>query len=163
MHRPTPADTGNPLRAARLLGAADTLTEVLGIPLLPHHGLLRHARATAATALGPEAFASAWAGRVMPLDAALAEAREVSGGPAPPASSPFTTRERDVFRLLVAGQTDRAIGAPLFIGTRTVESHVARIFEKLGVRTRAAAVAAAIGTGLVDPPFFPSMSTSAER
>ncbi len=146
------AATGVPLCAARLLGAVDALTESLGVPLLPHHGLHRHARATAEAALEPEAFASAWAeGRAMSPNEALTEAREVSGVPVSPAMSPFTSREREILQLLVAGLTDRQIGEALFIGTRTVESHVARIFVKLCVHNRAAAVAAVLAAGLVEP------------
>lgn len=147
------AATGDAQRATHLLGAADALTELLGVPLLPHHGLHRHARAATEAALGPEAFASAWsAGRALSLDGALAEAREVSGAPARMASDPFTPREREILQLLTAGRTDREIGQLLFIGTRTVESHVARIFTKLGVHTRAGAVSAALATDLVQPP-----------
>ena len=63
----------------------------------------------------------------------------------------LTPREDDILRLLVAGQTDPAIAAALFISVRTVEHHVARIFAKLGVHNRTAATTAAIATGLVDP------------
>ena len=44
------------------------------------------------------------------------------------------------------------IAAALFISHRTVQTHVAHIFEKLKVHTRAAAVSAAIAAGLVEPP-----------
>ncbi|MDQ3694781.1 MAG: LuxR C-terminal-related transcriptional regulator [Chloroflexota bacterium] len=63
----------------------------------------------------------------------------------------MTPREAEILRLLVAGLTDPAIAAALFISVRTVENHVARIFTKLGVRTRTAAVTTAIARGLVDP------------
>jgi DNA-binding NarL/FixJ family response regulator len=63
----------------------------------------------------------------------------------------LTPREDDILRLLVAGQTDPAIAAALFISVRTVEHHVARIFAKLGVHNRTAATTAAIAAGLVDP------------
>nr|MBA2520756.1 response regulator transcription factor [Chloroflexia bacterium] len=43
----------------------------------------------------------------------------------------------------------------LFISVRTVENHVARIFAKLGARTRTAAVTMAIASGLVDPNEHP--------
>jgi DNA-binding NarL/FixJ family response regulator len=46
-------------------------------------------------------------------------------------------------QFLAAGQSDSAIARTLFISVRTVENHVAHIFTKLGVRTRAAAVQAA--------------------
>lgn len=150
------AVTNDPARAARLLGAVETMTDRLGVPRLPHQALHRKAIAATQARLDPMAFAAAVAaGRSLSQDDAIAEAERVSGIPAVPAipaSGRFTRREADVLRLLVAGDTDRAIGEALYIGTRTVESHVARIFEKLGVRTRAAAVTAALTSGLVDPP-----------
>ena len=63
----------------------------------------------------------------------------------------LTPRELDVLRLVVAGQTDREIAASLYISRRTAEWHVASILGKLGVRSRAAAVAVAIRAGLVAP------------
>ena len=51
----------------------------------------------------------------------------------------LTTRERDVFRLLVDGLSDRDIAAALTISRRTVETHVSSILRKLDVRNRAEA------------------------
>jgi DNA-binding NarL/FixJ family response regulator len=56
----------------------------------------------------------------------------------------LTARERDVLRLLTDGKSNAAIADQLSIGSRTVETHVARILEKLGVRSRSAAVAIAV-------------------
>jgi DNA-binding NarL/FixJ family response regulator len=53
----------------------------------------------------------------------------------------------EVLRLLVAGQSDREISDALFLSVRTVEAHVGRILMKLGVRSRTAAVSAAISAG----------------
>jgi DNA-binding NarL/FixJ family response regulator len=53
----------------------------------------------------------------------------------------LTDREREVASLLAAGETNRGIGARLHLSTKTVETHVAHIFGKLGVRSRAAVVA----------------------
>ena len=69
--------------------------------------------------------------------------------------SPLSRRELEVLRLLASGLSDRAIGEALYIGERTVNTHVARTFAKLGVRNRAAAVAAAVAAGLIDPPANP--------
>jgi DNA-binding CsgD family transcriptional regulator len=64
-------------------------------------------------------------------------------------SLPLTEREREVLRLLVAGGTNRAMGAQLRISEHTVARHVQNIFAKLGVGSRAAATAYAYEHDLV--------------
>jgi DNA-binding NarL/FixJ family response regulator len=51
----------------------------------------------------------------------------------------LTPREVEVMELVAAGDTNRAIAAKLFLSVRTVDRHVSRILEKLGVSSRAAA------------------------
>ncbi|RKR91999.1 regulatory LuxR family protein [Micromonospora pisi] len=51
---------------------------------------------------------------------------------------PLSGREREVAVMVSEGLSNRAIATRLFLSTRTVESHVSRIFVKLGVSTRAA-------------------------
>jgi DNA-binding CsgD family transcriptional regulator len=66
-------------------------------------------------------------------------------------SDVLTKRERDVLRLLVQGRSNDEIAAELVLSIRTVESHVASIYSKIGVsgRTaRAAATAYALANGL---------------
>jgi len=41
--------------------------------------------------------------------------------------------------LVAAGNTNREIAAKLYLSVRTVDRHASRIFEKLGVSSRAAA------------------------
>lgn len=53
---------------------------------------------------------------------------------------PLTLREREVLRWLAAGKTDRDIADILGISPRTVQKHLQRIYDKLGVETRTAAV-----------------------
>ncbi len=48
----------------------------------------------------------------------------------------LTPREAEVARLAVKGGTAAEIGKALFIGTRTVESHLARVYAKLGVTSK---------------------------
>jgi DNA-binding CsgD family transcriptional regulator/tetratricopeptide (TPR) repeat protein len=48
----------------------------------------------------------------------------------------LTRRERDVLDLMVAGSTNRQIGAALYISPKTASVHVSRILSKLGVVTR---------------------------
>ncbi len=48
----------------------------------------------------------------------------------------ITKREREVVSLALTGMTAREIGAKLFIADRTVETHLAHAYGKLGVRSR---------------------------
>jgi DNA-binding CsgD family transcriptional regulator len=50
--------------------------------------------------------------------------------------SSLTAREREVARLAIEGRTAREIGDRLFIGQRTVETHLANVYAKLGISTR---------------------------
>lgn len=51
----------------------------------------------------------------------------------------LTRRELDVIELVAAGRTNREIADELILSVRTVDRHVARIFEKLNVNSRIAA------------------------
>ena len=53
-------------------------------------------------------------------------------------------REREVAELVALGRTNKQIAAELFLSEKTVESHMTRLFGKLGVRSRAE-VAEAVG------------------
>ena len=64
----------------------------------------------------------------------------------------LTPREAEILALLASGLTNREIAQRLVLSARTVETHVARITAKLGVSSRARAVARAIALGLVVPP-----------
>ncbi|MET9210763.1 MULTISPECIES: protein kinase domain-containing protein [unclassified Nocardia] len=46
----------------------------------------------------------------------------------------LSPREREVLRLMAEGRSNRAIGAALFLGERTIETHVRSIFAKLGLQ-----------------------------
>lgn len=62
----------------------------------------------------------------------------------------LTSRERQVLELLSDGHTMRQIATRLSISPRTVETHVAKVYRKLGVRTRVQAVSRAATLGLVE-------------
>ena len=53
----------------------------------------------------------------------------------------LTTREVEVLRLVATGRTNRAIAGDLFLSEKTVARHVANIFTKIDVPSRAAATA----------------------
>jgi DNA-binding CsgD family transcriptional regulator len=55
---------------------------------------------------------------------------------------PLTAREREVALLAAQGRTSRAIGEHLGLSTRTVDTHLARVYRKLGIAGRAELVAA---------------------
>ncbi|HET7055050.1 MAG TPA: LuxR C-terminal-related transcriptional regulator, partial [Thermomicrobiales bacterium] len=139
---------GRPGTAGRLYGAAEALFDAIGVLLVvpPRSLYLRHVDALRST-LGTEAFAATWAaGRALPLEQAIEEARavtvdHVAAGAAPPAGAPdvnpaLTPREQEVLRLLARWMTDREIADALFISHRTVNAHVASILAKLGVASR---------------------------
>jgi DNA-binding CsgD family transcriptional regulator len=139
-------------RAARLLGAAWAVGDVLGVRYLAHHLYVEHVRAVVRVRLDEATFAAAWtAGHGLALGEAVAEARAALAdlaAAAPPAHD-LTPRELDVLRLLIAGHPDREIATALYISPRTVQTHVAGIFAKLGAGTRAEAAAIAVRRGLV--------------
>lgn len=67
-------------------------------------------------------------------------------------SLPFqlSEREHDVLRLIVRGFSNRQIAQNLTLGESTIKFHVSNILSKLGVATRAEAVAMAIQHNLVE-------------
>ena len=64
----------------------------------------------------------------------------------------LTHTEAEVVELLLGGRTNRMIGEQLGISRRTVETHLAHVFGKLGMRTRVELAAEAARRGGVDPP-----------
>jgi DNA-binding NarL/FixJ family response regulator len=70
-------------------------------------------------------------------------ARQGRRRPGRPATGPgaLTDRAREVAELLCAGHTNGRIAIQLHLAPKTVETHVAHIFAKLNVRSRAAAAA----------------------
>ncbi|HXV04830.1 MAG TPA: LuxR C-terminal-related transcriptional regulator, partial [Solirubrobacterales bacterium] len=54
----------------------------------------------------------------------------------------LTERESEVMERIGSGRTNREIAAELYLSVRTIDRHVSRIFGKLGVSSRAAAVSA---------------------
>jgi len=62
----------------------------------------------------------------------------------------LTEREGEILRSMAEGLSAPAIGRQLYLATATVKSHQGRIYEKLGVSDRAAAVAEGMRRGLLE-------------
>jgi two-component system response regulator NreC len=75
--------------------------------------------------------------------------RCVAPEPTAPWAPPLSEREQDILGLLVKGYTNREISEELFLSPKTIESYRAKLYSKLGVRTRAALFSCAIDQGLV--------------
>jgi DNA-binding NarL/FixJ family response regulator len=59
----------------------------------------------------------------------------------------LTGRESEILALVAKGWTNKAIGSALGISSRTVQGHLAKIFDKLGSESRTEAVMRAISLG----------------
>jgi two-component system, NarL family, response regulator NreC len=88
-----------------------------------------------------------------PLVSSLVQQSEADGllSDAPPAD-PYellTARERHIHQLLAEGNSNKDIASMLGLSLHTVETHRARIMEKLGVRSAAQLVIDAFRRGIV--------------
>lgn len=73
--------------------------------------------------------------------------------PTPDTGDPYgrlTSREREVFHLIVEGQSSKAIASRLGISTKTAENHRASVLDKLKARNTAEVVRYAVRKGLLD-------------
>ncbi len=83
--------------------------------------------------------------------------RAAAGGLAfavrPPADTPaLTEREMQVVRYVVDGCSNDEIGVALGIAAKTVEAHLRRLFERLGVQSRTELATRALREGWLDVP-----------
>ncbi|GAB4584119.1 LuxR C-terminal-related transcriptional regulator [Nocardia sp. IFM 10818] len=148
---------GDHERAARLLGAAETLQRsTIRLAHTITTAIGDKERREVREALGDEAFRAAFgAGANMRLEEAIDYAlgrtpAQLPPEPEPPAAkrparkSPaaatetnvLTRREKDVARLVAAGHSNKRIAADLVISVRTAETHVEHILTKLGFTSR---------------------------
>lgn len=104
---------------------------------------------------GPNEIAQAvrdvFSGKVV-LDAALAMKLIHKAAEPDPLVEPLTERETEILGLAARGLTNKAIGARLSISDRTVQNHLAHIFEKFNAASRTEAVMRAVSLGLIEPP-----------
>jgi predicted ATPase/DNA-binding CsgD family transcriptional regulator len=153
--------TGHSDMGIRLLGAAYALRDAIGYAFAyPERATYQRTERMLHERSDPGTDAQVWQiGFALDLQDALAEASiflkellaPARGASADRPENPFglTTRERDVLRLLAEGKSDREIADTLFIGTRTVETHVSNLIAKLGVHNRTEAAALATREQLV--------------
>lgn len=66
-----------------------------------------------------------------------------------PAAESLSPRETEVLTLVARGLTNAEIGRELFISETTVKTHLLRVFGKLGVSDRTAAVTTALDRGIL--------------
>jgi non-specific serine/threonine protein kinase len=147
-------EQGIAARAARLLGAASSLREAIGVRVPPMTQMSYAAYIPLAQALiSPEDWDEEWlAGCALSLDEAIDLARTTepasAEAPDPTPAAGLSPREVDVVRLLVEGMSNQQIGATLSISPHTVANHVANIMNKLGVESRTAAATWAARQGI---------------
>jgi NarL family two-component system response regulator YdfI len=65
--------------------------------------------------------------------------------------SPLTERELQTLRAVAAGETNKGVALQLGISERTVKAHLTSVYNKLGVDSRAAAIAVAAQSGWLNP------------
>ncbi len=68
------------------------------------------------------------------------------------ATDVLTARELEVIQLVGDGLTNAELGRRLYISEATVKTHLLRVFAKLGVDDRTAAVTTAMARGIIPPP-----------
>jgi predicted ATPase/DNA-binding CsgD family transcriptional regulator len=147
------AAASDPLRAARLLGAADGLWQTMGTSTLVNPGLATRREACEQylrQALQHEDFTAEYEqGRALSLSDSVEFA--LSAKPTPRSPRParhqdperadiagtLTRREREVAELVARGLTNREIASQLVITVRTAEGHIANILTKHGFTSRA--------------------------
>jgi non-specific serine/threonine protein kinase len=132
-------------RTATLLGSADAMWRSIPMSILePLRADHDRAGADARAAVGSTRFEAAHrTGLQMTRDEVVDYALEVRTSATrrptpetPPADGPLSRREMEVAELVADGATNAQVAARLFISERTVESHLASIFNKLGADSR---------------------------
>jgi predicted ATPase/DNA-binding CsgD family transcriptional regulator len=152
------ASKGFLVRAARLWGAAERVSEISGgIIVREGKSTIDYERVlnAARSQLGEAEWTAAWAeGRAMSPERAIEYALEQEATPEPAATpqthpAGLSVREVDVLRLVAAGLTNAEVAERLFLSPRTVDWHLSSIYRKLGLHSRAEATRFAAEHGLL--------------
>jgi DNA-binding CsgD family transcriptional regulator len=153
------ASEGAPATAARLYGGAEAVRETIGWSFSTRERVAyEQAVGMLLARMPPAAFEEEWAaGRATPIEQLLAEVDAVSIDPPPePANgsrrgclpSGLSAREAEILRLVAAGLTNGQIASALHLSPHTIDTHLRRIYRKVGARSRSAATRVAIEQGL---------------
>jgi non-specific serine/threonine protein kinase len=157
-------DQGDPEQLARLLGAAQQLRETMRIVrgvVFRTRVVISIATETLQARLGQESFEAALAeGRslsfqqmaaliLLALDGAAQVGAPTEAAQEPRHPSILSPREHEVLQLVAEGFSNKQIAKELIIAESTAKYYVTSIFNKLGVDTRAQAVAVAAQRGLL--------------
>jgi DNA-binding CsgD family transcriptional regulator len=144
----TAARTESWVEALRLLGAAERLRDETGYRwrFRFEQAAVDDARKTATAALGETAAAAEADGRALERREAAAYARRARGERGRPQHgwASLTPTETQVVALVAEGLTNPEIAERLLMGRATVKTHLAHVFTKLGVHTRAELAAAVV-------------------
>jgi predicted ATPase/DNA-binding CsgD family transcriptional regulator len=147
--------------SARVLGLAEVSTgthqtpgEEMVAAFITRFSGIGDSRAGVRAQLGDEAFdREIAAGRRLTLDDLRAIPHPQMPAPVAPASSAsatsLTAREIDVLRLLAQDLSNSQIAERLVVSRRTVDAHLRSIYDKLGVKSRDAAIRVAREQGLI--------------
>src|SRR6202008_480090 len=100
---------------------------------------------TMLTGMGAEAFADR-AGRELQATGETVRKRTIE------TLDELTPQEAQVARLAADGQTNPEIGAQLFLSPRTIEWHLSKVFDKLGITSRKELRAALFDLGANNVP-----------
>jgi DNA-binding NarL/FixJ family response regulator len=106
-------------------------------------------RSASADAIAAAVTAAAAGLLVLPADALDGALRTTGTVAAPPGPQTLTAREVQILALLAEGLVNKQIAARLGISRHTVKSHLDALFHKLGVTTRAEAVAVGARSGMI--------------
>jgi predicted ATPase/class 3 adenylate cyclase/DNA-binding CsgD family transcriptional regulator len=130
---------GHP-EAVRLFGAADGIRHRTGEVRFPIYQAEYEASMEAhRNGMGNNDFQAAWdEGAALSTTEAIAYAQRGRGERKRPASgwASLTPAELDVIRLVSEGLPNKDIAARLFVSPRTIQSHLTRVYTKLGIASR---------------------------
>jgi DNA-binding CsgD family transcriptional regulator len=133
-------NSGSHREAARLFGAADGIRQRTGEIRLPfYQAAYVSSTSELRNAMDNEDFEAAWnEGAALSTAEAIAYAQRGRGERKRPSSgwASLTPAELDVVRLVSEGLGNKDVATRLFISPRTVQSHLTRVYTKLGLSSR---------------------------